>query len=165
MVGGDAGGGIALQLAEWQVGHVAVDGLARRQRDLYLAHHLRVAAKHACEVHHLGQETDVGALHHPRDDVGRDGGTAGLEVAAKVRHATGCAEEEVERRLAPVADHKVDTLHAEHVAYLVGVGHDTDGAVAHHHTGILAGHEHRTLDVDVTVDEPGQQVWPSRAGF
>ena len=160
MVGRDAGGGILPELVQGEARGVAVDRLAGSTGCVDFAQDLRVFGQHAGEIHHFAQVADIIALDQLLDVVRRDRGAAGLDLAADGGDAARCAEKEVEPCLTAVADHEIDAVDAQDIRDLVRVGDDADGAVGDGDAGVFAREEHRTLNVDVAVDEARQQVWP-----
>ena len=160
MVGRHTSLGIEPATFKRKTGGMAVDGLAGRTGSGQLCHHLAVAMQHSHEVHHLGQESNVIALHQGCDLLTADRRAAGLHVAAYRRHAAGRTEQEVELRLAPQVNHHVNPFNAHHVCNLVRVGNGPDGAVFRRHTGKLRGQHHTALDVYVAVDKSRHQVRP-----
>ena len=158
MVGSDTCQGIALALVAHQSGSMTIHRLTVGKGCLQLAHHLRVGTKHTRVVHHLAQNADFIACHELFHTFSVNHGTAGLDAATTGRHTTGRSETVVERRQLARVDHIVDALDAQHVAYLMRIGHHADGAVTGSHTGKLAGGHHATLNVHMTVDEAWHQV-------
>src|SRR5207245_2781801 len=78
-------------------------------------------------------------------------------LEARGRHAWRGAPVELERHGAAVGDHQPDAVEAEDVGDLVRVGDRGDRAVGDGEAGELRGHHHRTFDVDVRINEPGQE--------
>ena len=58
----------------------------------------------------------------------------------------------------PVGYHEVDAIIAQDIGNLVGIGNDTDGALLHCHPSKLGRHHHTALNVNMGVDEAGQEI-------
>ena len=160
MVGGDAGGSIAVTILSCHSRGVTVHGFAIVQGRPYLRHHLFVAIQHTGIVHHLAQETDILTGHQRLRILGVNHRPAGLCVAAYCRHTAGCTEQEVEACLLARTYHVVDTRNAQHVANLVRVGNDTYRTVTDGNACKLMRHYHTTLNMHVGINETWHDVGP-----
>ena len=139
---------------------MTVHRLAVTLGSLYLGHHLLVAIQHTEVVHHLCQETNILTGHQGLRVLDVNYLATGLDVAAYCRHTAGGTEEEIETGLLTRAYHVIDTVHAQHIANLVRIGHDTYRAVAHGNACKLMRNHHTALDVYVSINETRHNIRP-----
>ena len=85
---------------------------------------------------------------------------AARRLEARRGHARRGHEVDVERQLRGLVEQPVHAVGAEHVRDLVRVGDDRGRAERQHEPGELVDQELRRLDVQVRVDEPGDEVAP-----
>jgi hypothetical protein len=141
---------------------VAVDGFAEALGSGYLLHDLGVFVEDAGEVHHFAQIFDLGAgqqfltflASRVAPAVSKTGGG----------HAAGGAEIEVEGHGIAVADHEFDAGEAADVGDLVGIAYGGDGPVDDGEAGEFGGDEQGAFDMDVGVDEAGEDEGAASAG-
>ena len=88
-------------------------------------------------------------------DVARPEVSAGRLEAGR-RHAGRHAEMKLERRLFAVGNHQPHAVETEHVGDLVRIGDGGDRSVSHCEPRELARDHHRAFDVNVRVDEAGE---------
>ena len=119
-------------------------------------HHPLLALDHPDKVHHLGQAVDVLQLGQPVDGGGVKGGP-GVFQSGDRGDAGGDVDELAHGQAQGRVVHVVDRLLPGDVGDLVGVGDGGGGAVGQDGGGEVAGGQHRTLHVDVGVDEAGHQ--------
>ena len=70
----------------------------------------------------------------------------------------GEGDKNVERQMAPVFQHVPDAFQTVDIGDFVRIGHDAGGAVREYQPGETRGAYHAGFDMDVGVDEAGQQV-------
>ena len=116
-----------------------------------------IAGEDPWEVHHFAQANDLVPLHGAGDVFWSDE-AAGVLKSRHGWHA-GRGDEHTFERCAPrVLDHAAHAVETEHVADLVGIGIDADGAVGHDGFGVFADGEHGGFDVDVAVEKTWRHV-------
>ena len=155
VIGGDSGGGVFLQTFAAQTGGVAVDGFFAFMGGANLGHYVGIVVQHAGEIHHLGQINDRGIVEQLCHFSGVEHCAGFVERAG--RHATRGAEMELQRRALGVVDHVAHARGAAHIGDFVRIAYRRHGAVQHGQACELGGHQHRTFDVHVCIDETGKQ--------
>ena len=80
-------------------------------------------------------------------------------------HAGGHHHEHAQPAVLGLVEHVADAVQAEHVGDLVRIGDHRGDAFGHHRRGKLPHTDHRTLDVDVRVDQAGGQVAAFQVNF
>ena len=158
VVGADAGRGVGLKRGPADSGCVTVGALGAVQRELRELR--RIAGDHSREVHHLGQPD-----HPPPPQEALQialGQRAAGRLELRRRHARRRREAHVERHPLGCVEQPVDAVGAQHVCDLVRVGDDGRRPERQHEPGELARQEAGGLEVDVRVDEAGDDVPPGR---
>ena len=157
VVGLDAGAEVGLELGRAQAGGMARYQLAAVEAGLDYAHHAVVGTQHPEHVHHLGQAPHLGPGQHQGDIAGVQVVAGKLETGLG-RHARWRLDDEPDGQ-APAGLHGIaHTVDPRHVGQLVGVAKDRGGAPGGDGGGVGARRQHRALEVDVHVDEPGGDV-------
>lgn len=154
----DAAGGVGVQSGTgfWQ-GVVAGDDFVCDEGGVDDAVGVVIAGEDAWEVHHFAEAHDLVSLHGAGDVFWSDE-TAGVFKSWHGWHAGRGDEHAFERCALCVVDHAAHAVETEHVADLVGIGIDADGAVGHDGFGVFADGEHGGFDVDVTVEKTWRHV-------
>ena len=131
-----------------------------------------VAHRDLDEVHLLAERHRLGpAVEQRRDLVRRQVAAGGFQIRRGGRHRARHGEEDRERRLARVLQHRLDAGDVHDVADLVAVAEDRRRAVEQRRLGIGAGRHHAALDMDVRIDEARREdaapriVDPARLAF
>jgi hypothetical protein len=158
VVGADARGRVGLQGLPEHARRVPVDvrrAAQRQLRELGLG-----AADHAGEVHHLGEADHAPAPEQPLEVAGAERAPRRLE--ARRRHGRRGHEVDVERQLRADVEQPVDAVGAEHVRDLVRVGHAGRRPEREHEARELVRQQLGRLEVQVRVDEPGDDPAAAR---
>lgn len=158
MAAADAAGGIGVQPGAgfWQ-GVVAGDDFVCGEGGVDDSVGVVIAGEDAWEVHHFAQAHDLVPLHGAGDVFWSDE-AAGVLKSRHGRHAGRGDEHTFERCALCVVDHAAHAVETEHVADLVGIGIDADGAVGHDGFGVFADGEHGGFDMDVAVEKTWRHV-------
>jgi len=127
-------------------------------KEVHLRPEILVPGKDAGDVHHLGKPDDLFPPPEPGEVGGGKPGAAQVERCC--RDTRGEHHQDVERRPRPFGKHILDSGRSTDVCYLVGVGNHGRRAVSKDEPGILRRREEGALDVDVGVDQPGNNVGP-----
>ena len=162
MIGADAGFDVIFRLLAAETGGVTVDGLFETFCACDLGHYFGVFVEDAGEVHHFAEVPDLVAGEEGFDFFGVEGGAGCLECGG--RDAAGGAEIEVKGHGIAVADHEFDAGEAADVGDLAGVADRGDCAVSDGDAGEFGGDEEGAFDVDVGVDEAGEDVGAGGGG-
>lgn len=109
-----------------------------------------IAGEDAWEVHHFAQAHDLVPLHGAGDVFWSDE-AAGVFKSKHGWHAGRGDEHTFERCALCVVDHAAHAVETEHVADLVGIGIDADGAVRHDGCGVADEGDASFGDGDVDV--------------
>ena len=157
VVRSDPGGGVRLQSAVEHARGVAVHVL--RSLQAQLRELVRITGDHAREVHHLGQAQHASAAQQALQ-VSR-GERSPRRLESRRRHARRGHEEHVQRQVGAGVGQPVHAVGAEHVCDLVGVGDHRRGAERQHQPGELVHQQHRRLEVQVRIDQAGDDVSPA----
>src|SRR6185312_6123107 len=139
-----------------KAGSVAVDGLPDPLRGVDLGHYLGVLAEHTGEIHHFTQVPDVVARQELGDFRGLEGGPGRFEPGGG--DAAWRPEIEVEGDGIAVADHEFHSRKAGDVGDLVRIADRRDGPMCNRQAGELRGYEKGRLDMDVGIDETGEDI-------
>ena len=110
------------------------------------------------EVHHLGDAEHVAAAEQPLEVADRQ--RPPRRLVRRRGHARRRHEVDVERQARGRVEQPVDAVRAEHVRDLVRVGDDRGRAEREDQARELVDHQLRGLDVQVRVDEAGDDVAP-----
>ena len=155
MIGGDAGGGISTRVFAPEARGVAVDGFAESFGRGDLGHDLGVLLENPGPVHHLREVAKSVVREQSLDRRGIEPFARGLEVGR--RDAARDAEVDRHASRSRLGQHELEARLAENVGDLVRIADRRDGAVADRDPGEFRRREHAALDVDVGVDEAGQE--------
>jgi len=145
---------IAARIVTAQTRGMTVDDAPMLPRDAQFLHHDGIFVKDAGEVHHLAEIAHTFVGEQRADIVGRDLRTGRLE--RRGRNAGRRTEGDGKGHTCSVVQHVADTFHAVDVADLVRIAHRGHGTVDDGETGEFGRYEHRRFDVDVGIDEAGQ---------
>ena len=139
---------------------MSVHNFAVGRTELDFCQYVVVAGDDAGEVHHFADTGHFGVV----DELfqffsGKD--RAGI-LERRRRNTGGEGDKNIERQVSPVFQHVPDAFQSVDVGDFVRIGHDAGGAVREYQPGETRGAHHAGFDMDVGVDEAGQQVGPSR---
>ena len=154
VVGADPRRGVGVQLRPENAGRMTVDVASERQ----LCELGRRARDDAGEVHHLGEPQHPVPVEQPLEVADRQLAPRRLERRrrnARRRHEVGVERDPVAR-----VDEPVHAVATQHVRDLVGVRDDGRRPERQHEPRELVDEELRRLEMDVRVDEAGDDVAP-----
>ncbi len=155
VIGFDTRTRICVHAIAAQTRRVSVHRLASIFRGLNFRHEPRVAVNHARIVHHLTEIRHVVSRKQPVHRLGVEFGPCRFE--GRRRNARRSAKCERKRHRLPVRDHVLHPGPPEYVGDLVGIADRCHRSVHHRRPGKLRRRQHRTLDMNVRVDESRQQ--------
>ena len=150
MIGTDAGCDVRGQVFARQGGAVSVDD--GTGEGVELLEHLGIAVDHTGKVHYFCQAENPGVAPERTELVTAQHGTAGLHVSR--RNTRRGHHEHAQRTVLGALEHEPNSLQAEDVGDLVGVGdhggcsHGNDGA------GELCWRHKAAFDMNMRIDEP-----------
>ena len=118
-------------------GNMSIDGFSHLVGRLNLCQHLAVVVQHTFKVHHLSQKAYFGHREQFGHVLGINDGAVGLYAMRARRHARWRTKEDFERCPFALFHHKDNTFLPKHIAYLMRVRNNADGAVTHSNLGIF----------------------------
>ena len=136
-----------------QAGRVSIDRLAEFFRGGNHRHQRRIPREHAGKIHHLAEVFDFFASQQPRHRAGIKCGAGRFE--SRRRNAGRRAKIELERRARTVANHVVHASDTQDVGDFMRIGDRRHGAMNHGPPRKLRRRQHRTLDMDMRIDQTG----------
>jgi len=156
----NAGDEIGVEIPAKQAWGVSVHNFAVGRTELDFCQYVVVAGDDAGEVHHFADTGHFGVV----DELfqffsGKD--RAGI-LERRRRNTGGEGDKNIERQVSPVFQHVPDAFQSVDVGDFVRIGHDAGSAVREYQPGETRGAHHAGFDMDVGVDEAGQQVGSSR---